>query len=69
MYLIVLLPNHKRTYDQIDLIKKLIRALYHELVLLLRSKKSFRYIPENESKQDILGWNTSNTPPPFLGTI
>ena len=29
------------------------------MVLFLRSKKGFRYIPENESEQDILGWNTS----------
>ena len=29
------------------------------MVLFLRSKNSFRYIPENESEQDILGWNTS----------
>ena len=30
------------------------------MVLFLRYTNSFRYIPENESKQDILGWNTSN---------
>ena len=29
------------------------------MVLFLQSIKSFRYIPENESEQDILGWNTS----------
>ena len=29
------------------------------MVLFLRSKNSFRYIPENESEQEILGWNTS----------
>ena len=29
------------------------------MVLFLRSKKSFCYIPENEIEQDILGWNTS----------
>ena len=29
------------------------------MVLFLRSKKGFRYIPENESEQDILGWNKS----------
>ena len=59
MYLIVLLPNYKRTYNQIDLIKKQIRALYRELVLFLQSKKIFCYIPENESEQNILGWNKS----------
>ena len=32
------------------------------MVLFLRSIKSFRYIPENESEQDILGWNTSLSP-------
>ena len=29
------------------------------MVLFLQSKNSFRYIPENESEQDILGWNMS----------
>ena len=41
MYLIVLLPNYKRIYDLINLIKKWIRALYREFVLFLRSKKVF----------------------------
>ena len=61
MYLLVLIPNYKHTYDQIYLIKKWIRALYRELVLFLRSKKRFWYIPENESEQPVLGWNTSYT--------
>ena len=30
------------------------------MVLFLRSKKGFRYIPENESEQPVLGWNKSN---------
>ena len=60
MYLIVTLPNHKRTYDQIYQIEKYIRALYRKLVLLLRSINVFRYIPENESEREILGWNMSN---------
>ena len=30
------------------------------MVLFLRSKKGFCYIPENESEQDILGWNKSD---------
>ena len=29
------------------------------MVIFLLSKKSIRYIPENESEQEILGWNTS----------
>ena len=29
------------------------------MVLFLQPIKSFCYIPENESKQDVLGWNTS----------
>ena len=29
------------------------------MVLFLRSKTRFCYIPENESEQDILGWNKS----------
>ena len=65
MYLIVLLPKYKRTYDQIDLIEKQIRALYRELVLFLRYKNIFRYIPENGSEQDIVGWNTSKGVPPI----
>ena len=60
MYLIVLLPNIKHRYGQIDLIKKEIRALYRELVLFLRQINGFRYIPENESEGDVLGWNKSS---------
>ena len=30
------------------------------MVLFLRSKKGFRYIPENESEQPVLGWNKSH---------
>ena len=33
------------------------------MVLFLRSIKSFRYIPENESEQPVLGWNTSEAGP------
>ena len=36
IYPIALIPNYKRTYDQIDQIEKQIRALYWELVLFLR---------------------------------
>ena len=57
MYVIVMLPNIKRTYDQIDQIEKQIRALYRKLVIFLQSINSFRYIPENESKHTVLGWN------------
>ena len=32
------------------------------MVLFLQSKKAFRYIPENESEQDILVWNKSKVP-------
>ena len=59
MYLIVLLTKYKRTYDQINQIEKQVKAIYHELVFFLRSKKVFCYIPENDSEQDFLGWNTS----------
>ena len=38
------------------------------MVLFLRSKKGFRYIPENESEQDILGWKKSILEPK-AGTI
>ena len=31
------------------------------MVLFLRSIKSFHYIPENESEQDVLGWNKSSS--------
>ena len=60
MYLIVLLPNLKRTYDLINLMEKLIRALYRKLVLFLQQINDFHYIPENESEGGILGWNKSN---------
>ena len=69
MYIIVLLHNIKPMYDQIDLIEKQIRALYRELVLFLRSINIFRYIPENESEQPILGWNTSIVTPEGGGEI
>ena len=42
--------------DQID---KQIRALYRELVLLLKQINDFWYIPENESVGDILFCNKS----------
>ena len=29
------------------------------MVLFLRSRKGFCYIPENESEQSVLGWNKS----------
>ena len=58
---IVLLPNYKRTYGKIGMIKKQIGYLYRKLVLFLRYKNSFCYIPENDSEQDILGWNMSTT--------
>ena len=54
-----MLPNIKRTYDQIDQIEKQIRALYRELVLFLQYINGFRYIPENESEGGVLGWNKS----------
>ena len=59
VYRAVLIPNYKRTYDKSDQIEKEVRALYWELVLFLRSIKSFRYLPQNESEQPVLGWNTS----------
>ena len=36
MYLTVLLPNLKLTYNQIDFIRKKIIALYRKLVIFLR---------------------------------
>ena len=60
IYHAVLIPNYNRTYDQSDQIKKYVRALYSELVLLLQSINIFRYIPDNESEQPVLGWNKSN---------
>ena len=40
--------------------QKKVRAFYWELVLFLLSIESFHFIPENESEQPVLGWNTSN---------
>ena len=61
MYFIVQLSNYERTYDQINLFKKIRIGLYHKLVLFLQSINIFHYIPDNEIEQDILGWNTSIT--------
>ena len=37
------------------------RSEERRVVLFLRSIKSFRYIPETEREQPVLGWNTSLT--------
>ena len=34
-------------------------SLYQELVLFLQSKNCFRYVPDNDTEGDILGWTSS----------
>ena len=34
-------------------------AVHHELVLFQQSRNYFRYVPENETEGEILGWNPS----------
>ena len=49
------------TYKREIQVEIYLRALHHELVLLKQSRIFFRYIPEDEMKEDISGWNPSNT--------
>ena len=37
------------------------RSLHHELVLFQQSRNVFRYVPDNEIKEDILGWKPSTS--------
>ena len=49
--------THARS-DRSD--RKKIRALHRKLVLFLQQINCSRYIPENESVGDFLGWNKSD---------
>ena len=40
-------------------VKTYMWVIYHELVLFLQSRNYFHYVPENEIKEDILGWTIS----------
>ena len=54
---IVLRPIFNTTYKGDIKVEIYMRALYHELVLFQQSRNFFRYVPENETKEEILGWN------------
>ena len=43
-------------YKQKKQVEKYIWALYRELVLFLKSRNCFRYVPENEIEGEILVW-------------
>ena len=60
IYVIVLIPIFDYTYKGDIEVKIYMRALHHELVLFQQSSNCFRYVPENETEEDILGWNPSD---------
>ena len=59
-YPIVMRPILDTTYKQKKQIENYILALYQKLVLLLKSRNFFRYVPDNEIEGDIFGWNPSS---------
>ena len=59
IYIIVLKPIFDTTYKGEIQFKIYTWALHHELVLFQQSTNCFRYVPENETKEDILVWNPS----------
>ena len=60
IYVIVLRPIFNTTYKGEIQVEMYTRDLHHELVLFQKSRNCFRYLPENEIEEDILGWNMSN---------
>ena len=58
-YVIVLILIFNTTYKGEIEIGIYIRDLHHELVLFQQSRNCFRYVPENDIEEDILGWNPS----------
>ena len=43
-------------------VEKYMWALYHELVIFLKSSNRFRYVPENKIEGGILGWTLLSNP-------
>ena len=60
-YVIVLRPIFDTTYKGETQVKIYMRALRHELVVFQKIMICFRYVPENEIEEDMLGWNPSNS--------
>ena len=58
-YLIVLRPILVTTYKGVKQVKIYMWALHHKLFLFQQSRIFFGYVPENDIKEDILGWNPS----------
>ena len=48
------------TYKQKKQIENYILALYQKLVLFLKSRNCFRYVPDNDIEGDIFGWTPSS---------
>ena len=60
IYVIVLRPIFDNKYKGEIQVEIYMRALHNKLVLFSKSRDCFRYLPDNEIKGDILGWNPSD---------
>ena len=60
MYLIVLLPNYKRTYDHIDLIRGKSELFIENWSYSYGLKRVFATYQRMRLNRKILGWNTFN---------
>ena len=58
-YVIVLRPIFDTTYKGEIQVEIYMKALHHELVLFQQSRNCLFYVPDNETEEDILGWNPS----------
>ena len=58
-YLILLRTIFGTTHKGGKEVKKYIQVLYHELVLFLKSRNCFCYVPDNDIEGNILGWTPS----------
>ena len=51
-------PIFNTTYKGVKQVKIYMWDLHHELVLFQKNRNCFCYVLENETEEDILGWNT-----------
>ena len=58
-HVILLRPIFDTTYKGEIWVKIYMWALHHKLVLFQQSRNVFRYVPENDIEEYILGWTTS----------
>ena len=58
-YVILMRPIFDTMYNGEIKVEIYMRALHHELVLFQKSMICFCYVTDNETKEDILGWNPS----------